>query len=67
MTPLAKNVVRRSTIKWQGHEIVITLRADQQIEMHLLGCRKSVKAPILELYRYLERTDTDIKIPQRSK
>ncbi len=67
MTPLNKDVTRKSTVLYHGKEVVVTMRADQQIEFRLLGCGGAVKAPIMDLYRYVERTDTDVHIPQRKR
>ncbi len=67
MTPLTKEVTRKSSVMKNGKPIVVTLRPDNQIEFRLLGCGGAVKAEIADLMRYAERTDTNVYIPQRKK
>lgn len=42
-------VVRRTTTKFKGRRIIVSLRADDVIELRLEHLRDSIKIPILEL------------------
>lgn len=42
-------MVRRTTTKFKGRRIIVSLRADDVIELRLEHLRDSIKIPILEL------------------
>ena len=69
MTDLSTSpVTRRTTITFKGRRILVTLRADDQIEFRLERLSESVKVPIGELMtRFYSAAGSDLVIPQRRR
>lgn len=58
-TPLTKNLLRESLDKFDGREIMVTLREDQKIALKLKGMKSGeVTIGILDLYKDLANVDT---------
>jgi hypothetical protein len=67
MTDMSKSpVTRRSTVKWKGRRIYITLRADDQIEFRLERVRDKFTLPVQDAYRLAEQAAIRTVIPGRS-
>ena len=53
-TILEKDLVRESTVKIDGVPLVVTIKANQSVDMKLKGVRGGVlNIPLLELWEYL--------------
>lgn len=67
-TKLEKNVSRETTIEVDGKPVMVTLTAEQSIELKLKGKRTSVEIDIEELYEQLNGgSKKPSKSPKESK
>lgn len=60
-------VTRRLKFKWRGKQVIVTLRADEEIEFRLQRERLKVHVPLSDVFRYAQRSLVDVEIPGRKR